>query len=261
MAATRVLASVHTGSGPRVVLVHGFTQSKASWSSIAHQLGSSYEVVAIDLPDHAGSSDMHATSLEDAAHMLGATCGEASYVGYSLGGRVCLTLALDSPEVVTSLVLIGATPGIADEDARAARRRSDNALAERLDPSELGREGTALEEFLDEWLAGPLFAHLDAAQQDRDSRRANSTSGLARSLRTTGTGTQVPSYERLVGLSAPVLLIAGAEDLRFSAIAREMASLIGDNARTAFIEGAGHAAPFEAPQAFCKVLVDFLAAN
>ena len=261
MTATRVLASVTTGVGPRVVLVHGFTQSKASWNSIAHQLDSSYEVVAIDLPDHSASSEVHAGSLEEAAELLGATCGRATYVGYSLGGRVCLTLALQSPALVGALALVGATPGIKDDDARSDRRRADGALADRLDPPETRHEGIGLEEFLDEWLSGPLFAHLSEAQADRDSRRSNSTAGLARSLRTAGTGTQIPSYERLCELSMPVLLIAGANDERFSLIAAEMAARIGANASTAFIQGAGHAAPFESPERFCAVLDDFLRAQ
>src|SRR5580698_8223882 len=88
----RTLASVRYGAGRRIVLVHGFTQSKSSWNSIAKQLGKLYEVVAIDLPDHAASGEVHATSLEDAAELVAACGGRASYVGYSLGGRVCLTL-------------------------------------------------------------------------------------------------------------------------------------------------------------------------
>ena len=65
----RSLAVRGHGSGRRVVLVHGFTQSKSSWDVIADQLGKLYEVVAIDLPDHAASSEVHASSLEDAAEL------------------------------------------------------------------------------------------------------------------------------------------------------------------------------------------------
>jgi len=252
------LASVAQGSGRRVVLVHGFTQSKSSWSSIAKQLCKSYEVVAIDLPDHGDSAKVHATSLEDAAELVAAVGGPATYVGYSLGGRVCLTLALSHPELVTSLVLIGATPGIADKADRAARVVADNALADRLDPRDGTTPGLSLDAFLAEWLAGPLFAHLTAEQADVAARSSNTPAGLARSLRTTGTGTQVPSYGHLVELAMPVLLVAGGNDQRFSAIAREMATSIGTNAATAFVEGAGHAAPFEAPDAFVKLVEAFV---
>lgn len=258
MTNSRELAHVMSGAGPRVVLVHGFTQSKSSWVSIAHQLDRTYEVVAIDLPDHAGSSDVHAQSLEDAAALVAAIGGPATYIGYSLGGRVCLTLALQSPELVTNLVLVGATPGIADGNERATRRTADNALADRLDPSNSTEVGVPLEAFLSEWLAGPLFAHLSPEQANVQARLANTTAGLARSLRTTGTGTQTPSYDRLYELAMPVLLVAGGEDLRFSAIAEAMKSAIGTNAATALIPGAGHAAPFEEPDAFCAAVIAFL---
>jgi 2-succinyl-6-hydroxy-2,4-cyclohexadiene-1-carboxylate synthase len=254
----RSLAVRVHGSGRRIVLVHGFTQSKSSWDVIADQLGKLYEVVAIDLPDHADSSEVHASSLEEAADLVGRAGGRASYVGYSLGGRVCLTLALNRPELIESLVLVGATPGIIADADRAARIAADNALANRLDPPDGARSALDLDEFLTEWLAGPLFAHLTSEQADLASRRGSTTAGLARSLRTTGTGTQVPSHDRLGELSMPVLLVAGANDARFSAIAREMAGAIGPGASTAFIEAAGHAAPFEQPRAFAELVANFL---
>ena len=255
----RSLAVRVQGTGRRVVLVHGFTQSKSSWNLIADQLGKLYEVIAIDLPDHGDSGEIHASSLEDAADLVGRAGGRASYVGYSLGGRVCLTLALRHPELIESLVLVGATPGIVADSDRAARVTADNALADRLDPPGAPGSGLDLDGFLTEWLAGPLFAHLTSDQADPGSRLVNTTAGLARSLRTTGTGTQVPSHDRLHELSMPVLLVAGANDARFSAIAREMQSAIGPNAGTAFIESAGHAAPFERPGEFAAVVARFLA--
>jgi 2-succinyl-6-hydroxy-2,4-cyclohexadiene-1-carboxylate synthase len=255
----RSLVTHVRGSGRRVVLVHGFTQSKSSWNLIADQLGKLFEVVAIDLPDHGDSAEVHASSLEDAADLVGRAGGRASYVGYSLGGRVSLTLALRNPQVIESLVLVGATPGIVSDRDREARVEADNALADRLDPPGAPRSGLALEDFLSEWLAGPLFAHLTSDQADLASRRVNTTAGLARSLRTTGTGTQLPSHHRLSELSMPVLLVAGADDTRFSAIAREMAGAIGPNASTSLIEGAGHAAPFERPSEFTAAVAAFLA--
>jgi 2-succinyl-6-hydroxy-2,4-cyclohexadiene-1-carboxylate synthase len=253
------LAARVQGTGRRVVLVHGFTQSKSSWNLIAEQLGKLCEVVAIDLPDHGDSSEIHASSLEEAAGLVGRSGGRASYVGYSLGGRVCLTLALGRPELIDSLVLVGATPGIVADSDRAARVTADNALADRLDPPGAPGSGLDLDDFLSEWLAGPLFAHLTSDQADLDSRKVNTSAGLARSLRTTGTGTQIPSHDRLHELSMPVLLVAGANDARFSTIAREMKTAIGLNASTSFIEDAGHAAPFEQPREFAAVVARFLA--
>ena len=245
--------------GERLVLVHGFTQTGRSWDGLAQDLAHHYEVVTVDLPDHGRSAEQHAASLEEAATMLGASAGRATYVGYSLGGRVCLTLALEHPEIVERLVLVGATAGIADSAERARRRAADEALADRLDPPQGSADpGLSLQAFLEEWLAGPLFAHLSAEQADRPARASNTPAGLARSLRGTGTGTQRPSHERLGTLSMPVLLVAGALDEKFSATAREMAELVGDNAAVAIIPGASHAVPFETPADFLATLASWL---
>jgi pimeloyl-ACP methyl ester carboxylesterase len=56
----------------------------------------------------------------------------------------------------------------------------------------------------------------------------------------------------------PVLLVAGGDDVRFSAIAASMESAIGPNASTSIIPGSGHAAPFEDPNAFCAAVEAFL---
>lgn len=251
------LAHEVTGSGRRVVFIHGFTQSKGSWRSIAGRLAERAQVVVLDLPDHGGSSAVHARDLSEAARLVGATGGRATYVGYSLGGRVALTLGLEAPELVEALVLIGAHPGIADDAERARRREADDALARRLDPPGEA-PGLELEAFLSEWLAGPLFAHLSAEQADLGSRLVNSAVGLAASLRSCGTGTQEPSGGRLGELAMPVLVLAGERDERFSALGQEMAAAIGPNASVASVPGAGHAAPFEQPEAFTEILRTFL---
>ena len=103
------LHQVHAGeSGPRVVLVHGFTQTHVAWMPVVAELVRDHQVVAVDLPGHGGSSEI-AADLPLAARLLGEAGGHATYVGYSLGGRVALRLALDHPDLVDGLVLLGAT--------------------------------------------------------------------------------------------------------------------------------------------------------
>ena len=254
-----MLASVRRGRGAACGVGSWLHPVQASWSSIAHQLGSSYEVVAIDLPDHAGSTDVHADSLEDAASLLGATGGEAAYVGYSLGGRVCLTLALQSPELVTSLALVGATPGIADEDARRDRRRSDNALADRLDPNLPGQVGLE---------ARGLPRRVALRPAVRAPRpRATGPTLQARELprrsrpRAEDDGDGMPGAELR---TARGVVDAGPPSRRGG-----RSALLGDRQGDGRIDrpqrerglprGAGHAAPFEAPARFADVLRGFLA--
>jgi 2-succinyl-6-hydroxy-2,4-cyclohexadiene-1-carboxylate synthase len=248
-----------TGSGERIVLVHGFTQSGGSFEAIASELATTHEVCVVDLPGHGRSAQIVANDLVATAELLGAAGGDATYLGYSLGGRVCLTLAHARPDLVHRLVLVGASAGIADDDERAERRESDERLADHLDP-EIGPSPT-LQEFLDEWLAQPLFAGLTLEQQDRTSRLVNTPAGLARSLRTVGTGTQTPTHDRLAELKMPTLIIAGAEDRKFTAIGEEMVAAIGDNASLALIEDALHAAPFEQHERFVAIVRGWLALN
>ena len=236
-----------SGSGPRLVLVHGFTQTGRSWAPIASQLTDHFEVVTVDAPGHGGSTGVE-TDLVGGAELLGATCGGATYVGYSMGGRLCLHLALARPELVERLVLVSATAGIEDAGERANRRTADDALATSLE-----RDG--VDAFLDRWLAQPMFATLtDTGLEDR---RRNVAAGLTSSLRLAGTGTQLPLWDRLSSLTMPVLVVAGALDTKFVAIAERMADAIPD-ATLAVLDDAGHTVHLERPEAFVDVLDGWL---
>lgn len=252
----------HPGRG-RIVLVHGFTQTLRSWDPVARALAGEREVVRTDLPGHGGSAGVR-LGFAAAAAAVGEAGGTAAYVGYSLGGRLCLRLALDRPDLVSALVLLGASPGLADAAERAARRAADADLAAAIETG-----GTAA--FLDEWLAQPLFADLRPAGDDLAARRANPPTGLADALRLLGTGTQEPLWERLAELTMPVLLVAGQRDAKFSTLARQMADRLVEEAgaasgggagtgavEVAVIEGTGHAAHLERPAAFAAVVEAFL---
>jgi 2-succinyl-6-hydroxy-2,4-cyclohexadiene-1-carboxylate synthase len=237
--------------GPAVVLVHGFTQTLAAWEPVAARLRARWRVLRVDLPGHGGSAAVRA-GFAEAAALLGARGGRAAYVGYSLGGRLCLRLALDRPDLVRALVLLGASPGIADPAARAERAAADEALA-------VGIERDGVAGFLDRWLAGPLFATLPPERAGRAERLANTPAGLAAALRQLGVGGQEPLWERLAGLRCPTLLLAGALDARFAAVAGRMAKLIGGPARVALVPDAGHAAMLERPAEVAALLQEFLA--
>lgn len=247
--------------GPRIVLIHGFTQSARAWSKIAPQLGLTHAVIAVDLPGHGRSSQIAPGDLATTARGVGEVGGRAIYIGYSLGGRVALTLALEHPELVEALVLVSSSSGIADANERARRRESDRALAARLDPGDDSVPGLSMDQFLDEWLAQPLFRDLDEAAQDRVARTDNSTRALAQSLRAIGAGEMEPLQHRLQELKMPVLCLAGEHDLIYVERARMMAAEIGPNAKVCVIAGAGHALSFERPDAFLRVIDDFLGAR
>ena len=246
------LAAETEGSGRRLVLVHGFTQTSRCWGSPAADLAADHEVVRVDAPGHGRSAAVRA-DLSTTADLL-TPLGPATFVGYSMGGRMCLELALRHPGAVEALVLISATAGIDDADERLARRASDETIAQ-------GLEADGVDAFLDRWLSLPLFAGLPRAAHHIDERRTNTPAGLASSLRLAGTGTQAPSWDRLHMLAMPVLVVAGENDTKFTALARRLADAIGTNAVLAVIPGAGHTTHLEAPDAVLAVLRPWLAAH
>jgi 2-succinyl-6-hydroxy-2,4-cyclohexadiene-1-carboxylate synthase len=223
-----------------LVLVHGFTQTPASWAPVGELLEGTAHT-----PEVRGGSDFVAV-----AHAL--DDGPATYVGYSQGGRLCLQLALDRPEVVHHLALVSASPGIEDADARAARRDADERLAQ-----EIERDG--VDAFLERWLAQPLFATLPRERSGFDERRAgNTVADLQHQLRVLGQGAQPSNWDRLAELRMPVLLIVGELDTKYVDIAERMAERIAD-VRVEVIPGAGHACHLEQPERVAHLLTSFSA--
>jgi 2-succinyl-6-hydroxy-2,4-cyclohexadiene-1-carboxylate synthase len=246
------LHRVIEGRGGRVVLVHGFTQTGRSWAPVADRLvARGHQVVRVDAPGHGGSSEIVA-DLHRGAELLADAGGRAVHVGYSMGGRLALRLALDRPDLVRGLVLLGATAGIDDPPERARRRAADEALAEDIE-----RDG--VEAFVGRWLAQPLFAGLPDDPLDRADRTRNTAAGLADSLRRAGTGTMDPPWwDELERISVPVLVLAGELDAKFSVLGQRLADGIGTGAVFRAVPGAGHAAHLEAPAAVADLVAGFL---
>jgi 2-succinyl-6-hydroxy-2,4-cyclohexadiene-1-carboxylate synthase len=237
--------------GPeRVVLLHGFTQSGRSWGGIADALAASYRVTTIDAPGHGRSAAVEAGLTDGADLMAQAAPDPATWIGYSMGGRFALHVALRHRQVVKRLVLVSATAGIEDDGERADRRDSDAALAERVE-----REG--LEAFVRWWVSQPMFATL--TETGIDSRLGGTAAGLASSLRLAGTGSQTPLWNQLPALAGvPTLIMAGEQDRRYAAIAARLREAIGSSAQLCVLPGAGHACHLEQPDRFLEEVTDFL---
>lgn len=241
------------GDGRRLALIHGFTQSGRAWGPVGEALAHHYRLIAVDAPGHGRSSSVAADLVHGADLMADAVNagGPAAWLGYSMGGRYALHVALRHPEVTERLILVSATAGIDDPAERAARRRSDDALADRV-------EAEGLEPFLRSWLAQPLFASLPAEAAQLENRLDGTAAGLASSLRLAGTGTQEPLWDRLHRLSMPVLVIAGGRDTKYRALAGRLAEAIGPRAQVRIIEGAGHACHLEKPEEFVEIVTAWL---
>ncbi len=251
------------GAGAPVLLVHGFTGRGRAWEPHTRALARRFSVVAVDLPGHGRSgipaSPAAATverAADDLAEILERTGSRPAHVvGYSLGARIALRLAIAHPSAVLRLVLESPSAGLAGEDERVARREADEHLAERIE-----RDG--VERFVDEWEALPLFASQRLLSPVRAARLhalrlANRPAGLAVSLRGAGQGAMEPLHDRLASVTAPTLVIAGTRDK----VGRARASIVAagiPGARLEIVERAGHTAHLEAPAAFRRLLVDFL---
>ena len=234
-----------------VVLLHGFTQTRQSWRRTVAALGGRYRAIAPDLPGHGSASQRRPASFSAAVAYVRAIGGEDfALAGYSMGGRIALCAALALPEQVRRLVLVGASPGLGDPAERAARRRADDELADRI-------EAIGIEAFAREWGAQELFAGQEerVAAAAHADRLRNDPAGLAAALRGLGTGVMEPLWDRLGELAVPVTLVVGERDGKFTAIADAMAARLAD-CRVVVVAGAGHAVHLERPDEVAAAIRD-----
>lgn len=253
-----------SGSGPPVVLLHGFTGSLHTWYDLRRALDREFTTIAVDLVGHGASGSPASVeryrmrrAVDDLAALLRAIgFDRAAWLGYSLGGRVALQVAVHRPDSMSALILEGASPGIESAEGRQARVEADERLAQMI-------EHDGLETFVAYWEALPLWASqattLTEVQREslRRQRLGQRGIGLANSLRGMGTGSQEWLGDRLHEIGVPVLLTAGSLDERYAEIAREMALAIPEST-VRLIDGAGHAAHLERPDAFEDAVLAFL---
>ena len=134
-----------------VVLLHGFTHTGRSWDPVVARLGERYRALAPDIRGHGAAAGARPVGPAECAADVAAAAPERFVLaGYSMGGRLALHVALSVPARVEALVLVAATPGLADPVEREARAREDAALAERI-------EASTIEEFAERWGRNPLF--------------------------------------------------------------------------------------------------------
>ncbi|EGW55936.1 pimeloyl-ACP methyl ester esterase BioH [Candidatus Endoriftia persephone] len=106
------------GSGPDLLLLHGWGMNRAVWSGFAERLAVSYRVSLVDLPGHGQSPWGGRSALADWVDAVLAVAPlRAIWCGWSLGGQLALRAALDAPERVVSLLGIAATPRFAAAEA------------------------------------------------------------------------------------------------------------------------------------------------
>ncbi|MFD1040184.1 2-succinyl-6-hydroxy-2,4-cyclohexadiene-1-carboxylate synthase [Virgibacillus byunsanensis] len=251
------------GEGTPVLMLHGFTGSISTWSNFVSNWKSEWQFIIIDLPGHGKtvtstprSMETFCLEMKQFLEYLNET--PVHLVGYSMGGRTALSLAMLHPELIKSLVLESASPGLAYKDERKCRREHDDNLARRI-------MDEGMESFIDFWENISLFSTqknlpLEKKQSVRDERLAQSEEGLAQSLRYMGTGSQPSWWKNLSQFTKPVLLVTGELDEKFTEINKRMKKQLS-LAEFVICENAGHAIHVEKPEIFGKLVTEFISMN
>ena len=243
------------GTGPPIVLVHGFPLDGAMWSGVARALATRFHVFKPDLPGRGNSEVSAPTSVEGHADFLEALLGQiegpVGIAGFSFGGYVALALMKRRPEKVGALALVDTRASADDEAGKAKRDETIAAVrangvatlvesmpAKLLSPESLGRAD--LVERVRRIIARqkPETVEADlAAMRDRPDSSAF-----------------------LLEIAARTIVVVGERDaLTPPADSEAMAAAI-PNARLVTVPGAGHLTPMERPKAVAETLGDFFAA-
>ena len=245
---------------PTILFLHGFLGSAGDWWEVMAAMADEFHCVAVDLPGHGSSVGLpeETYAFEGAARAIISTLdelqvGQATFVGYSMGGRLALYMALRYPQRCHGLFLESASPGLESAEEREARRVADEEQARRLETNDF-------EGFLRDWYRQPLFATLardeELLERTIEARRRNDPAELARLLRGMGTGSQPSLWKELTGLRVSALAMGGELDQKFVDLSRRMAAST-DRLQTVVVSGVGHNVRVEAPMEYVAVLKDF----
>jgi 2-succinyl-6-hydroxy-2,4-cyclohexadiene-1-carboxylate synthase len=248
----------------RRIWLHGFLGCPEDWDPLRRELGAGpgpapAGELAPWLPGHGPSPTAVPDSLDAWVDRLLEEVGGTDpleLVGYSLGGRLALRLALRLPERVRRLVLLGASPGLESPAQRAQRMQIDRERAAQLTTR-------GLTEFIEDWYRQPLFQSFRERPEAAgwlERRAQGQAAALAAALVAASPGAQASLWPRLPELPMPVLWLAGERDAVYAASSLRAAARC-PRGTWALVPGAGHAAQLEEPGATAERIRAFLDAD
>jgi pimeloyl-ACP methyl ester carboxylesterase len=233
------------GSGPPLILTHGYSSTSAMWQGQIAALSGHYKLVLWDMRGH-GQSDYpenpaaysEALTIGDIAALLDTVGADKAVVGgLSLGGYMSLAFYRSHPQRVRALLIIDTGPGFKKDDARDAWNKRAHETAERFD-----REGLAV---------------LKSMSAERANVSHRDAKGLTHAARGMLTQRDASVMETLPAIKVPSLVVVGADDTPFLAASDYMAAKI-PGAEKVVIPSAGHAANIDQPKAFNDAVLAFL---
>lgn len=248
---------------PTLIMLHGFISDHTTFHLVEDKIvNNDINIIEIDLPGHGQdksriddewSMPFIAQQLLEVIEYY--NLNQVFLHGYSMGGRVALSFAIQHPQVLKGLILESASPGIQDNDEKQKRIEVDKNRAQLI--SEIG-----VTEFVNEWEQLPLFNtqnHLASEERKRirKMRLSQNPKGLSKSLIDYGTGSQTSYWAMLDQLQTPVCIIVGSEDEKFVNIGSKMNNCF-KNSELHIVKEAGHTIHVEQPTKFDTIIVEFI---
>ena len=247
---------------PALIFLHGFMGAGSDWSSIAKTLADQFYCILPDLPGHGWNTDFPLThpldfaTVADGLQQLIDRLGLAQVhlAGYSLGGRIALYTAICFPQLITTLVIESANPGLEAEPARLSRAALDDQRAEQI-------MADGMDAFVEQWYQLELFRSLQTQPELLDAikvrRKKNDPRWAAKIIRELSPGRQPSLWDRLDSLPMPTLLLAGALDPTYTTMVTQMGQKIAQ-ATIEIVPDAGHNIHLEQPEKFSRIMRSFL---
>jgi pimeloyl-ACP methyl ester carboxylesterase len=234
------------GSGPTLLLSHGFSATSAMWEGQIAALSAKHRLVLWDMRGH-GQSDYpddpaaysEAETVGDMAAILDAVGAPTAIIGgLSLGGYMSLAFYARHPERATALLIIDTGPGFKQDSARAAWNERSLGTAARLEAEGLGQ--------------------LASGSAERRQSRHRNAEGIAHAARGMLTQRDATVINILPNIKVPSMVLVGSRDTPFLAATDYMAAKI-PGATKIIIDDAGHAANIDQPASFNDAVTKFLA--
>ena len=238
------------GSGPPVILHHGYTGAHDVWlDEIAPRLADRYRCIVMDArgagdsghPEGGYTIAQYALDVVGLADALG--LDRFSYVGHSMGGGIGMQLGLEHADRLDKLVLVAAIPsgGINADPALHDANRAQRAAPD------------AREQMLRERLVRQVRQHPQTTEAALDRALSVSQAHFDESWTSMA---EFDVTDRLDQLTTPTLVAAGAADGLSKDNVRDY--LLLPNATLHVFSRVGHGVPADVPEEFSAMLADFL---